>query len=190
MVDAGTRVISAKGIDAATMSEIADLADVGSGTVYNYFASKDDLVVAVMERVMHRLAERIRTVTDTFTDPAHVYAFGVRSVMRATVEDRRWRQLCRRSEVSASAMYRVMGRYAIHDLRRAEQAGRYQPRNPELVWLMATHAIVAFGLAVHQEEMTVAALDDAVVALLGMAGVSPADAREIVARDWPDLPAE
>ena len=38
LIEAGYAVMAQKGIDAATMSEIADLADVGAGTVYNYFA--------------------------------------------------------------------------------------------------------------------------------------------------------
>jgi AcrR family transcriptional regulator len=35
LIDAAYRVMTEKGIDAATMSEIAELADVGAGTVYN-----------------------------------------------------------------------------------------------------------------------------------------------------------
>ena len=42
LVQAGYRVMSEKGIDAATMQEIAERADVGAGTVYSYFKSKDE----------------------------------------------------------------------------------------------------------------------------------------------------
>ena len=63
LIEAADRVMTEKGIDAATMLEIAELADVGAGTVYNYFEFKDELAVCVMERVMHRLAERIDAVT-------------------------------------------------------------------------------------------------------------------------------
>ena len=80
LVEAAHAVMAEKGIDAATMSEIAELADVGAGTVYNYFASKDDLAMRVMEEVMDRLAQRIEAVTDTFDDPGQVYAFGIRNV--------------------------------------------------------------------------------------------------------------
>src|SRR5215472_12916514 len=83
LIEAGHQVMAQKGIDAATMSEIAERADVGAGTVYNYFASKDDLAMRVMEEVMDRLAQRIEAVTNTFEDPAQVYAFGIRNVMKA-----------------------------------------------------------------------------------------------------------
>ena len=85
LVEAANKIMTEKGIDAATMLEIAELADLGAGTVYNYFASKDELAVCVLEQVMHRLAERIEAVTDTFADPAQVYAFGVRNVQKTDV---------------------------------------------------------------------------------------------------------
>jgi AcrR family transcriptional regulator len=189
LIAAGYKLMSEKGIDAAT-SEIAELADVGSGTVYNYFTSKDDLAIAVMERVMHRLAERIEAVTDTFEDSALVYAFGIRSVMRATIEDQRWRGLLSRSEVIADAMFRVMGPFAIRDIRAARAAGHYQLDNPELVWRMTTHAIMGFGLEVSHGALAVANLDEGVASLLGMVGVSPEAAKVIVRRPWPELPPE
>jgi AcrR family transcriptional regulator len=190
LVEAAHAVMAEKGIDAATMSEIADLADVGAGTVYNYFASKDDLAMQVMEDVMDRLAQRIEAVTDTFDDPAQVYAFGIRNVMKAATTDRRWSWLLRRSEVIADAMYRVMGPYAIRDLRNAVAAGRYQVEDPEMAWRQATHAIVGFSLAVCDGKLAPGKIDEAVVNLLGMVGVPRVEAWEIALRPCPDLARE
>jgi AcrR family transcriptional regulator len=190
LIDAGYRVMAEKGIDAATMLEISELADVGAGTVYNYFNSKDELAMAIMEQVMRGLAERIEAVTDTFTDPAQVYAFGVRNVMKAATTDRRWGWLLRRSEVIAGAMFKVMGPYAIRDIRNAVKAGRYRTNDPELAWRMATHAIVGFSLAVCDQKIQIEKMDDAVVNLLGMLGVSPEEAWEIALRPCPELPSE
>lgn len=190
LVEAAHTVMAEKGIDAATMSEIADLADVGAGTVYNYFASKDDLAMRVMEEVMDRLAQRIEAVTDTFDDPGQVYAFGIRNVMKAATTDRRWSWLLRRSEVIADAMYRVMGPYAIRDLRNAVAAGRYRVEDAEMAWRQATHAIVGFSLAVCDGKLAPGKIDEAVVNLLGMVGVPRDEAWEIARRPSPDLPRE
>ena len=190
LIEAADKVMTEKGIDAATMLEIAELADVGAGTVYNYFESKDELAVCVMERVMHRLAERIEAVTDTFSDPAQVYAFGCRNVMKAATTDQRWRWLLMRSEVIAGAMYRVMGPYAIRDIRRACKAGRYSVEDPELAWRQATHAIVGFSIAVCDQNVNPKKIDEAVVNLLGMVGVARDEAWEIAKRPSPELPDE
>jgi AcrR family transcriptional regulator len=186
LIAAGYSVISKKGIDTATMGEITELADVASGTVYNYFASKDELVIAVMERVMHRLAERIEVVTNSFKEPAKAFAFGVRSVLCATIEDPRWRGLLNRSEVISDAMYRVMGPFATRDLR----AGRHPTASPELTWRMATHAITGFGLAVSRGLIEADSLEEAVIVVLGMAGVARDKAVKLAKGPWPELPPE
>jgi AcrR family transcriptional regulator len=190
LIEAGYQIMTQKGIDAATMAEITELADMGAGTVYNYFASKDELAMAVMELVMDRLSQRIEAVTNGFTDPAQVYAFGIRSVMKSATSDERWRWLLRRSEVIAGAMYRVMGPYAIRDIRNAVLAGRYRVEDPELAWRQATHVIVGFSLAVCDKTILPGKMDEAVVNLLGMVGVRRNEAWEIAHRPCPELPAE
>jgi AcrR family transcriptional regulator len=188
LIEAGYQIIAEKGIDVATMSEIANRADVGAGTAYNYFASKNDLVIAVMEQVMDNLAKRIQVATDNFTDPAQVYAFGVRTVIQVATTDLRWRWLLRRSEVIADAMFRVIGPYAIRDLRRAAAAGRFKFQSAEHVYRLATHVIVGFCLAVCDGKLDQNMTDETVVLLLNMAGVSRDEAREISQRPGPTLP--
>ena len=148
LIDAARTIMTDKGVDAATMLEIAQRADVGAGTVYNYFKSKDDLAIAVLETLMHELALKIQAVTDTFDDPAQVYAYGIRMVLETATQDVRWRQLLNRSEVLADATFRRMGPFAIRDLQTATAAGRFQARDPELLWRLATHAIVGVSLAI------------------------------------------
>ena len=146
--------------------------------------------MCIMEQVMDRLSQRIEAVTNNFTDPAQVYAFGIRNVMVAATTDERWRWLMRRSEVIAGAMYRVMGPYAIRDIRRACKAGRYSVEDPELAWRQATHAIVGFSIAVCDQNVDAKKIDEAVVNLLGMVGVPRDEAWEIARRPCPELPAE
>ena len=190
LVEAGYRVITEKGVDAATMHEIAELADVGAGTIYSYFRSKDELAVAVIEKVMHRLAVRIEKVTDTFDDPAQVYAFGVRTVMEAATLDPRWKQLLNRCEVIADAMHRCMGPFAMRDLRKATAAGRFNVQNPDLVFRAAAFAMVGVSLAITKSELPPEAIDETVARLLCMAGLDPAQAGAVAARPRPPLPKE
>ena len=190
LVLAGYKVMSKKGIDAATMQEIADLADVGAGTVYSYFKSKDELAIAVLERVMHNLALRIEAVTDTFEDPAQVYAFGVRTVIEAATGDIRWKQLLNRSEVISNAMVTRMGPFAIRDLENATKAGRFKVADARLTWKMAAHAIVGVSLAVTHGTLPEDVIDETVVRLLCMAGIGEAEAINLANRPRPPLPAE
>lgn len=190
LLKAGHEVISGKGIDAATMLEIAERADVASGTIYNYFKSKDELAIAVLELIMEQLAMRIENVTNTFSDPAQVYAFGIRTVLETATGDLRWRQLLHRSEVIANATFQRMGPFAIRDLRNAAAAGRFSTSDPELTWRMTCFAIVGASLAMTKDEIDSSLIEETVVRLLCMAGMQENDSRELAARPRPPLPPE
>lgn len=190
LVLAAYKVMSKKGIDQATMLEIAGLADVASGTVYSYFKSKDELAIAVLERVMHNLALRIEAVTNTFTDPAQVYAFGIRTVIEAATGDIRWKQLLHRSEVIANAMFTCMGPFAIRDLENATKARRFKVADAKLTWKMACHSIVGVSLAITQGALPDASKTEIVVRLLCMTGIGETEAIDLAKRKCPPLPPE
>lgn len=188
LIRAARNVMAEKGIDAATMQEIADRADVGAGTVYSYYRSKDDLAVAVLERLMHDLALRIEKVTDTFEDPAQVYAYGIRTVVIFATGDPHWKQLLNRSEVIADAMFRMMGPFATRDMENATRAGRFRVADAQLTFKMAAHAIMGAALAVTSGEMPESIIDETVVALLCMTGIDRDEAVDLASRPYPPLP--
>lgn len=53
------RLFSEKGLERVTVDQIADAADIGKGTIYNYFRSKEDIVVAFMADFERRALARI-----------------------------------------------------------------------------------------------------------------------------------
>jgi len=188
LIAAASDIMAEKGVDATTMLEISERADVAAGTVYNYFKSKDELAVAVLETLMHELGLRIEQVTDTFDDPAQVYAFGIRTVLDTATTDERWAQLLHRSEVIADAMFRNLGPFAIRDLRQASQAGRFRVSNAELVWRLTTHAIIGASLAITNGNLPASAKNQVIARLLCMTGIDNDGAVELAARALPDLP--
>lgn len=190
LIRSARQIMSEKGVDGATMLEIAERADVGAGTVYNYFKSKDDLAVAVLEEMMSTLGARIERVTNTFEDSAQVYAYGIRMVLETATHDIRWRQLLNRSEVLADAMYRRMGPYAIRDLQQATAARRFDAEEAALIWRMACYAIIGVSLSITSGAMAEDEIPATVVRLLCMTGIDVRSARELANRPLPVLGAE
>ena len=60
IVDTAIRLFSERGFEGPTIDEIAGAAEIGKGTVYNYFSTKEEILVEFMvglqERVQRRLA--------------------------------------------------------------------------------------------------------------------------------------
>ena len=51
ILDAATQVFAEKGFHRATIKEIARVAGIADGTIYTYFASKDEVLLAVLDRL-------------------------------------------------------------------------------------------------------------------------------------------
>jgi AcrR family transcriptional regulator len=63
MLDAARAVFAEKGYADATLDEIADRAEFGKGTLYNYFeGGKEDLLFAVFDDVIGEMEDLIHTV--------------------------------------------------------------------------------------------------------------------------------
>jgi AcrR family transcriptional regulator len=52
-------LFSRHGLDAVTVDQIAEAADVGKGTIYNYFKTKEDVVVAFMADIESRVQAKL-----------------------------------------------------------------------------------------------------------------------------------
>jgi len=51
ILDAATRVFASNGFNRATIHDVAQAAGVADGTIYNYFASKTDLLFGLLDRL-------------------------------------------------------------------------------------------------------------------------------------------
>ena len=59
--DAAQRLFAERGFDAVSVAEVARAADVSEGTVFNYFATKEDLFYGGMEAFEARLVDAVRS---------------------------------------------------------------------------------------------------------------------------------
>lgn len=58
-------VFSEKSIDAATVEEITEKADVGKGTLYQHFEDKEEIVVTLVDEAVEHLIERNRSYEES-----------------------------------------------------------------------------------------------------------------------------
>ena len=78
LIDAAVRLIAEGRGDRASIAEITEEADIGFGSFYNHFDSKEQLFQTASEEVLERWGQMIDRATAGITDPAELFAVGTR----------------------------------------------------------------------------------------------------------------
>jgi len=190
LVEAARRVIARKGVDATTIAEITDEADVGFGSFYNHFASKEAIVEAVIEAAVEAHGSALDRLTAPMPDPAEVMATSIRHTVRMVERDPIWGWFVVRTAFGHESLRGALGRRANRDLEAGRHAGRFRVDEPRVALIVLGGAVVAFMRA--RLEGVVAAGDDAVLAeqILVLFGVPAGEAHEIARRPLPPVPED
>ncbi|MCD6586818.1 MAG: TetR/AcrR family transcriptional regulator [Desulfobacteraceae bacterium] len=59
IIDAGTRLIVQKGIDKTSLADIADEAGISKGSLYYYYASKNELIFDIAETHINQISKNL-----------------------------------------------------------------------------------------------------------------------------------
>lgn len=59
IIEAGTRLIVQKGIDKTSLADIADEAGISKGSLYYYYASKNELIFDIAEAHINQISENL-----------------------------------------------------------------------------------------------------------------------------------
>ena len=93
LVDAAARVGARRGLAAASLDEVAQVAGYTKGAVYANFASKEELFLAVLDERFAERLEEIERVFDTDAAPTVQAAEAGAELSRAMAADRDWQRL-------------------------------------------------------------------------------------------------
>ena len=78
LIDAAVRLIAEGRGERASIQEITEEADVGFGSFYNHFESKDQLFETASSEVLERWGRMIDRASAGITDPAEVFSLSLR----------------------------------------------------------------------------------------------------------------
>lgn len=83
LIDAAERLFMEKGYEDTAVSDIVREINVGQGTFYHYFRSKEDILCALAEKQVAPLAEEIGRIAKSDAHPAHKLNAMMNSFLKA-----------------------------------------------------------------------------------------------------------
>ena len=188
LVGAARTLMAKKGIDATSIQEITDTADVGFGSFYNHFPSKEAIADAVLEHAIESFGAAADHVRDLVEDPAEVVAASTRHAVRRAAADQGWGWFLIRTGLQrADALHHGLGRRLARDIQVGVDAGRFAVDDHPAATLAAAGTVLAICAARLHGTIGADAPERAATLLLRLLGVTPAEARRIARRPLPTI---
>ncbi|MFI6571384.1 TetR/AcrR family transcriptional regulator [Nocardia fluminea] len=183
LIAAGQRFI-AEGRLNAPILEITQAADVGMGSFYNHFDSKEELFVAAVDSALESLGDYLDSLTTDLADPAEIFAQSFRIVGRLFRLQPDLSRVLINSGASLIESEHGLAPRAARDIAAATLAGRFVVEDTDLAMALVTGSLLGLGrLLLQQPDRDCAAtVDEMTAGILVALGLSRDDARELCSR--------
>ncbi|MFN8070388.1 MAG: TetR/AcrR family transcriptional regulator [Mycobacterium sp.] len=169
--------------------EITQAADVGMGSFYNHFATKEELFEAATLDVIDRHGEILDEVTAEVDDPAETFASSFRMTGRFFRRRPQESAILLANWQAALTSEHGLAPRALRDIKAATEAGRFTVDDPHRALAVAGGLLMGLGALLASEpdrdgDQTTDAMAEDVLRLFGM---SARDAHKICTRPLPHI---
>ncbi len=202
LLGAALHLMAYRGVAGVAINEITEKADVGFGSFYNHFESKDAIHAALIEEVISHFAVALDKLGDQVEDPAEKIAASARYTMLRGHADPTWGRFVFQTSFSRDSMSEGLGRYLLQDMAKGVSAGRFVIGDLPSVYIAVGSTILG-GLAALSDQAgqnnapddifgDAQALTKQIAAiLLTILGLPKAEAQDVASRPLPhiELPA-
>lgn len=187
LLAAARQLIAEQGAAELRIADLTTAADLGFGTFYNHFDSKEAIIAAVLEDVLSSAATAIGSRALEFDDPAETASFSYRRFVRFARDEPELATVLTRLTGAEDLFESALMPYARKTLERGRDSGRFHLDDLELcLTSIAAAAFAAIKGVLAGRVGPDADVIGAEMMLRGF-GVDAAEAREIAYRDLPDL---
>jgi AcrR family transcriptional regulator len=195
LIDAAVRLIAEGRGERASIQEITEAADIGFGSFYNHFASKEELFNSASEEVLERWAQMIDAACAGLDDPAEVFSISLRISGRLAWTNPDIAGFITGAGLELLDAPRGLAPRAMRDIRAGQATGRFTIPNVEIALSAIAGGLLGL-LRLRQrnpERVTETAVDELTEACLRLLGLPAAQARRLAHRrlpnpSWPAAP--
>ena len=185
LLAAARKLFAARGVEATTIAEIAEQADVAVGSFYNYFATKDELLTALLEASLTEQRQALEARQAQVEDAAEMISIAHRHLVGVAHADPDLAWLLIRLETPDRIVRAVFWESASSDLAAGVAAGRFDVQDPQVALIASGGALIAVMHAVLEGEVALQAATAHAEGVLRSLGIDTQDAAEIARRPLP-----
>ena len=167
--------------------EITQAADVGMGSFYNHFQSKEELFHAAVEDALDGFGALLDELTEGLEDPAVIFAQSFRLTGRLHRRQPELSKVLLHNGLAIAGSDKGLAPRARRDIEAAVTAGRFTVRDPQLALVIVAGAALCLGQLLHDhpERDDAEAADQVTEDMLRMLGLPADEARQSAGCRYP-----
>ena len=181
LIDAAVRLIAQGRGERASIQEITEEADVGFGSFYNHFESKDQLFETASSEVLERWGRMIDRASAGIADPAEVFSVSLRLSARLSWTHPEVARFITGAGLDLLDAPGGLAPRALRDIEAGRAAGQFSVADPEVALSAVAGGLIGL-LRLHQrhpERVEESAVDELAEACLRLLGLPAAKARRL-----------
>ncbi|MET8778860.1 helix-turn-helix domain-containing protein [Nocardia sp. NPDC050713] len=184
------RKFLSEGRSAVSIQEITDAADVGFGSFYNHFESKEQLFDEAVRSALQVYSEMRDAIVALYDDPAEVFAVSFRLTGRLQRQIPEMVKVVLNSGMSIMLRDEGLAPRARRDIIAAQEAGRFEPMDPDLAVMAAGGSLLGLLqlLDAKPDADADALSDEMAFQMLRMFGMNKRAAQKLTSTELPPLP--
>lgn len=135
LLDAALRLMAQKGMEGVAINEITEASDVGFGSFYNHFESKEAIYATLVESVFEEFADSLDRLASGLSDPAEIISVSVRHTLMRARREPVWGHFLIREGFSARVLTLGLGQRLLRDIERGIAEKRFVVADPFIGFL-------------------------------------------------------
>ena len=187
LIDAAVRLIADGRGERASIQEITEAADIGFGSFYNHFESKDQLFETASSEVLERWGHMIDRASAGITDPAEVFSISLRLSARLSWTHPEVARFITGAGLDLLDAPGGLAPRALRDIQAGQAAGQFSVADPEVALSAVAGGLIGL-LRLHQrhpERLEESSVDELAEACLRLLGLPAAKARRLAGLPLP-----
>jgi AcrR family transcriptional regulator len=185
LIEAALRLLARKEVGEVALLEVASEAEVASGTIYNYFRTRDEVIEAVGIALADKFSETISALSIGVNSGALRLAIGVRMFIRRAAADPTWASAVIRVVHFDQAIRSKIANYVLVDLRAGAEEGVFAYPDENIARDLVVSCVVG-GMRAVIEGRGIQEHDSQVAEMVLKAlGTTPARARKLSQQPLP-----
>lgn len=125
LVAAAAEMMATVGPEGLTVTAVTERADLGTGTFYNYFQTREEIITAVVHDALEATGQRIDALTKDMDDPAEICSVAMRHMVGTAVSDPLWGWLLVRLGLAQEELRNIIGPLHERDVQMGIDTGRF-----------------------------------------------------------------